>query len=189
MNVTFSSTFVTIKHYVFICKTFFVMSKQQIISLRIISFSTFETISNLFYENKYSSLFRIRRWRIFLTLLTLKFRFLKSWWFSNDSIISTMSINRIDLWINKIVNDKTIFFNNSSFTIFNFFNFFSIIFFNNFKILFTRIKNRNINFTLKKSLFFCFDNFQTTIANNFKKRIKFAKSKSKSKIEINDKRK
>ena len=156
-SVTFLSMFVTTEHCVFTCKTFFVMSKLQIIFSRIINFSTFEAISSLLYESKYSSLLRIRFWRSSLMFSTLKFRFLKSWRFSNDSIISAMSIiNRIDLWINKIVNNKTTFFSNSSSTIFNFFNFFSIIFFISFKTLFTRIKNRSINFTSKKSLFFLF---------------------------------
>ena len=155
MNITFSSTFVMTEHHVFMCKTFFITLKQQSISLRIISFSTFEVISSLFYESKYSSLFRIRRWRSFLTFLTLKSRFLRLWRSSNDSIISAMSIiNRINLWISKIVNDKTIFLSSSSFTILNFFNFLSTISLISFKILFTRIKNRSISFTSKENLLF-----------------------------------
>ena len=184
--------FVTIKHRVFTCKTFFVTSKLQITFLRIINFSTFETISNLFYENKYSNSFRIRRWRIFLMFSTLKFRFSKSWRFLNDSIISAISIiNRIDLWINKIVNDKTIFFKNSSFTIFKFFNFF-LLYFLSISKLYLHESKIAISI-LRRKIFFCFDKFSTTISNYFRKRIKFAKSKSKSKlkskVEVNDKRK
>ena len=99
---------------VFTYKMFCVMSERLSISLFIISFSTFETILSLAFENRYSSLLLTRRWSNSSTLWTLRLLSLKTWSFSSDLIMVTiiMSTNQIDKWVSKIVSDKTTFSNN-----------------------------------------------------------------------------
>ena len=65
------------------------------------------------------------------------------------SIFSIISTNLINKLINKIENDKTIFYYNLTLIIciFSFINCYSIIRFINLKILFIKIKKININFS------------------------------------------
>ena len=105
--------FVVNVNHVFICKTYYDISKSSIIRSFFINVSLFETILNLIFERKFSNLRKILFYSIFWLNWTLKKMFKWIWSFVNVilailTLISTiMLIELIDL-INKIENDKMI---------------------------------------------------------------------------------
>ena len=172
------------------CRTSCVMSKQLNLTLFTINCWWFEIILILILNVKYLS-HQFSLFLLFFSIhLTLKSMFDTKWFHANlnnmSISISTLSINNVKS-INKIVNDKTIFNNNLTSTIFNFLIFRTIIdrhqitIYINIKILFIKnIKNFNINFQtnrFKKHLSFLFCQLTNNFCNLFSKTRQIRNSK------------